>query len=127
VTTTATRQAHPPALVSGHYSRAVPYGLERDPIRCVQAHGNQGTVAEIASRPAGATGRPAGSIAQTLLNDGRAALGITDMLVHLRGTGMHWNPADHLYMAGQVLGRQPLSGLATAPRARAAFRPGRRR
>lgn len=72
-----------------------------------------GTVAEIASRPAGATGRPAGSIAQTLLDDGRAVLGITDMLVHLRGTGMQWNPADHLYMAGQVLGRQGPGGTWT--------------
>ncbi len=54
-----------------------------------QAHGNQGAVAEIAARLAVATGRPAGPIAQTLPNDGRAVLGVTDMLVQSRGTGVH--------------------------------------
>ena len=75
-------------------------------VAAFQAHGNQRAVAEIATRLAVATRRPAGLIAQTLLNDGRAVLGVTDMLVHLRGTGVQWNPADHLCMAGQVLCQQ---------------------
>jgi len=79
-------------------------------VAAFQAHGNHGTVAEIATRLAVATGRPAVLIAQTLLNDRRAVLGITGMLVHLRGTGVQWNPADHLCMAGQVLCRQAPGG-----------------
>ena len=82
-------------------------------VAAFQAHGNQRTVTEIATRLAAATGRPAGMIAQTLLNDGRAVLGVTDTLVHLRGTGVQWNPADHLCMAGQVLCRQVPGGTWT--------------
>ena len=52
-------------------------------------------------------------IAQTLLNDRRAVLGITDMLVHTRGTGVQWNPADHLCVAGQVLCPQAPGGTWT--------------
>ncbi len=78
-------------------------------VAAFQAHGNQKAVAELAARLALATGRPADMIAQALLNDERAVLGITDMLVRLRGTGVQWNPADHLCMAGQVLCR-PASG-----------------
>ena len=35
------------------------------------------------------------------------------MLVHLRGTGVQWNPADHLCMAGQVLCQQVPGGTWT--------------
>src|SRR6266568_4352687 len=42
-----------------------------------------------------------------------AVLGVTDMLVHPRGTGVQWNPADHLCMAGQVLRRQVPGGTWT--------------
>jgi len=52
-------------------------------------------------------------IAETLLNDRRAVLGTTDMLVHPRGTGVQWNPADHLCMAGQVLCRPAPGGTWT--------------
>ncbi len=82
-------------------------------VAAFQAHGNQRAVAEIATRLAIATRRPAGLIAQTLLNDGRAVLGVTDMVVHLRGTGVQWNPADHLCMAGQVLCQQVPGGTWT--------------
>lgn len=51
-------------------------------------------------------GSRAGLIAQALLDDKRAVLGMTDRLVHLRGSGVQWNPADHLCMAGQVLCRE---------------------
>jgi hypothetical protein len=82
-------------------------------VAAFQAHGNHGMATEIAARLAGATGRPAGPIAQTLLNDRRAVLGTTDMLVRLRGNGVQWNPADHLCMAGQVLCRQAFDGTWT--------------
>lgn len=82
-------------------------------VAAFQAHGNHGMATEIAARLASATGRPAGPIAQTLLNDRRAVLGTTDMLVHLRGNGVQWNPADHLCMAGQVLCQPALGGTWT--------------
>jgi len=42
-----------------------------------------------------------------------AVLGVTDMLVHPRGTVVQWNPANHLCMAGQVLRRQVPGGTWT--------------
>ena len=75
-------------------------------VAAFQAHGDQASAAEIAARLAIATGQPAGLIAQTLLDDERAVLGVADRLVHPRGTGVQWNPADHLCMAGQVLCRE---------------------
>ena len=57
-----------------------------------------------------ATGQPTSLIARALLDDRRAVLGITGRLVHLRGTGVQWNPADHLCAAGQLLCRQAPGG-----------------
>jgi len=104
--------SHPRAKTAGADPELVK-ALMDGTVAAFQAHGNQGTVAEIAARLAVATGRPAGLIARTLLNDGRAVLGVTDMLVHLRRTGVQWNPADHLCMAGQVLCRQVPGGTWT--------------
>ncbi len=69
----------------------------------VQAHGNVKAVAELAAQIALATRWPADMIAQALLCNERTVLGITDVLVRLRGTGVLRNPADHLCMARQVL------------------------
>jgi hypothetical protein len=104
--------SHPRAKTAGANPELVK-ALMDGTVAAFQAHGNQGAVAEIATRLAVATGRPAHLIAQTLLNDGRAVLGVTDMLVHLRGTGVQWNPADHLCMAGQVLCQQVPGGTWT--------------
>ena len=72
-------------------------------VAAFQAHGDQASAAVIAARLAIVIGQPAGLIAQALLDDGRAVLGVTDRLVYSRGTSVQWNPADHLCMAGQVL------------------------
>jgi hypothetical protein len=74
-------------------------------VAAFQAHGNRTSAAEIAARLAAATGSPPSLIARTLLDDSRAVLGATDRLVHLRGTGVQWNPADHLCVAAQVVCR----------------------
>jgi hypothetical protein len=74
-------------------------------VAAFQAHGDRLTLTEIAARLAGATGQPASVIAQALLDDRRAVLGRTGRLVHLRGTGVQWNPADHLCVAGELLCR----------------------
>ncbi len=104
--------SHPRAKTVGANPELVK-ALMDGTVAAFQAHGNQGAVAEIAARLAVATGRPAGPIAQTLLNEERAVLGVTDMLVHPRGTGVQWNPADHLCMAGQVLCQQVPGGTWT--------------
>jgi hypothetical protein len=75
-------------------------------VAAFQAHGDQASAAVIAARLAVVIGQPAGLIAQALLNDRRAVLGVTDRLVYSRGTGVQWNPADHLCIAGQVLCRE---------------------
>ena len=77
-------------------------------VAAFQAHGDHAVITQIAARLAIATGQPTGLIAQALLDDKRAVLGMTDRLVHLRGTGVQWNPADHLCMAGQILCRDAL-------------------
>jgi hypothetical protein len=74
-------------------------------VAAFQAHGSRSSAAEIATRLATATGSPASLIAQALLDDTRAVLGVSDRLVHLRGTGVQWNPADHRCVAGQVVCR----------------------
>jgi len=72
-------------------------------VAAFQAHGDRAGAGEIATRVAVGTGWPPGMITQMLTDDRRAVLGITGKLVHLRGAGVQWNPADHLCMAGQVL------------------------
>ena len=75
-------------------------------VAAFQAHGDRASAVEIAARLALTTGQPTGLITQALLDERRAVLGVTDRLVHLRGTGVQWNPADHLCVAGQVVCRQ---------------------
>lgn len=72
-----------------------------------RAHGGRSSADdhEIAAGLAVTTREPIGLIKQALRNDGHAVLG-TDSLVHLRGTGVQWTPADHLCVAGQAVCRQ---------------------
>jgi hypothetical protein len=74
-------------------------------VAAFESHDDFASVDEIAARLARITGQPTGLIKQALLDDGRAALG-SDRLVYLRRTGVQWNPADHLCVAGQVVCRQ---------------------
>lgn len=75
-------------------------------VAALQAHGDQATVSGIAARLAAAARWPAALIAQMLVDEKRAVLGVTGRLVYLRGTGVQWNPADHLCVAGQLLCRE---------------------
>lgn len=59
--------------------------------------------AHAAARVAAGTGEQPGRITQLLADSTRAVLGATGALVHLRGEGVQWNPADHLCVAGQLL------------------------
>jgi hypothetical protein len=68
-----------------------------------QASGDPVSLGEIAARVAAATGEPTSLITQILAGGRRAVLAAAGNLVHLRGAGVQWNPADHLCVAGQVL------------------------
>ena len=96
----------PHSRLSAHQDRErrprIDQGAHRGTVAAFQAHGDGVALTEAAARLAGGTGQPASLIARALLDDRRAVLGMTDRLVHLRGSGVQWNPADHLCMAGQV-------------------------
>ena len=83
-------------------------GLFDGTIAAFQSHSDHATVDEIAIRLARTVGKPVDLITEMLLNCGHSVLG-ADSLVHLRGSGVQWNPADHLLMAAQVVCR-PVSG-----------------
>ena len=72
-------------------------------VAAFQAHGNRLSAVELAARVSAITNQHVDLIVQTLLDDRRAVLGVTDDLLYLRGTGVQWNPSDQLCMAGQVL------------------------
>lgn len=72
-------------------------------VAAFQAHGNRLTAMELAARVSAITNQPIELVAQNLLDNRRAVLGVTDELVHLRGDGVQWNPSDHQCMAGQIL------------------------
>lgn len=59
--------------------------------------------AQAAVRIAAANGEQPGLITHFLADNTRAVLGAAGTLVHLRGEGVQWSPADHLCVAGQLL------------------------
>jgi hypothetical protein len=59
-----------------------------------------------AARIAAFTGEQHGLITRLLFDSTRTVLGTAGTLVHLRGEGVQWNPADHLCVAGQLLIKQ---------------------
>jgi hypothetical protein len=115
---TAAQPAAPAApfavFITLGYPRARSVGADPERVKALidgtvaafQAHGDQASVAGIAARVAISTGQPEGLIAQALLDDDRAVLGAADRLVYPHGTGVQWNPADHLCVAGQMLCRE---------------------
>lgn len=90
-----------PSTKSGGANPELVKALVDGTVAAFQSHSDFASVDEIAARLAPITGQPASRIKQALLDDSRAVLG-ADTLVYLRGTGVQWNPADHLCVAGQV-------------------------
>jgi hypothetical protein len=72
-------------------------------VAAFQAYGNRLSAMELAARVSAITNQPIELIAQNLLDNRRAVLGVTDELIYLRGDGVQWNPSDHQCMAGQIL------------------------
>lgn len=68
-----------------------------------QAHRDRSTVDEVAERLAETLDAPAAEIAARLTSERRAVLGAVPRLLHPRGNGVQWAPADHLLVAGSLL------------------------
>lgn len=75
-------------------------------VAAFQCHRDTSSVDDIGSRLARTTGKPVGLIKPLLLDDSHAVLGAAGRLVYLRGSGVQWNPADHLVVAAQIVCRQ---------------------
>jgi hypothetical protein len=75
-------------------------------VAAFQGSAAAGQIAEAAARIAAATGEQHGLITRLLFDSTRTVLGTAGTLVHLRGEGVQWNPADHLCVAGQLLIKQ---------------------
>jgi hypothetical protein len=75
-------------------------------VAALQASAPASQATEAAARIAAATGEQPGLITRLLSDSTRAVLGTAGPLVHLRGQGVQWNPADHLCVAGQLLIKQ---------------------
>jgi hypothetical protein len=73
----------------------------------LQAHGDRAGAAELAERVARNCGGEAGEVQALLLDRERAVLGTVPRLLHLRGEGVAWAPADDLCLAGQLLLKHP--------------------
>jgi hypothetical protein len=72
-------------------------------VAAFQAHGDRATVEAVATCFGDAMREEPLRIAELLLDQRRAALGVVDHLVRKRGTGVQWNPGDHMCMVGQLL------------------------
>jgi hypothetical protein len=72
-------------------------------VAAFQAHRDRSTVGDIAARIAAALQERPQLIADLLLDQRRAPLGVVERLVHRRGAGVQWNPSDHMCVLGQIL------------------------
>jgi len=77
-------------------------------VAAFQAQRETATVDEAAARLAGGLLEGPRRIAEMLLDERRAVLGVVDRLIHLRGAGVQWNPSDHLCAVGEVLCSEPV-------------------
>lgn len=76
-------------------------------VSAYQSHIDASTVGEVAARLATTIPASPSEIAVLLLDDRWAVLGAVPRLVHLRGSGVQWNPADDFCDAGELLAVDP--------------------
>jgi hypothetical protein len=82
------------ALVKGVFDGAV---------AAFQAHTDRSSVAELAARVAHHLSAAPEEVEALLLNQDKAVLGLARRLLHVRGAGVQWAPADDLCVAGELL------------------------
>lgn len=76
-------------------------------VAALQAQHEGAAIDEAAARVGGVLLEEPRRIAEMLLDERRAVLGVVNRLVHLRGLGVQWNPGDHLCVVGEVLCAEP--------------------
>jgi hypothetical protein len=72
-----------------------------------QAHTDRINVSELSKRVSRNVPAPPEEIEALLVNENKAVLGAVPRLLHLRGDGAQWAPADDLCVAGELLSEQP--------------------
>ena len=105
-------QLRPPRGISPLWGKLVK-GVFDGLICAFQAHTDTKDLTQIVDRLASQLQTDAEVIKGYLLDEritdqSRAVLGDVARLVFLRGSGVQWNPSDHLCMAGELLTAQPI-------------------
>ena len=68
-----------------------------------QSHTDTTTTRELANRLSRNVSAPVAEIEQLLLNDDKAVVGSLPRLLHIRGDGVIWSPADDCCVAGELV------------------------
>ncbi len=77
-------------------------------VAAFQAHADAASVAEVSARVAKTVSASPQEVEALLLDQAQAVLGVTDRLLHERGTGVQWTPADDQCAAGELLAEEPV-------------------
>jgi hypothetical protein len=77
-------------------------------ISAFQAHTDTVVLPAVIKRIATVLPADSVEIEEHLLDQRRAVLGFVPRLVHPRGKGVQWTPADHLCVAGELLAAEPV-------------------
>ena len=76
-------------------------------VSAFQAHGNTSGAAELAALVSRTLQTDLADIQTLLVGQRQAALGTQPRLLHRRGDGVQWSPADDLCVAGELLAEAP--------------------
>jgi hypothetical protein len=112
--TVASRCREPNSPFAVHVSLRVPRGVRAvlgqlvkgtfDGVVCVfQGHTDRSTVPDLVTRLSKNVAAPEPEIERLLMNHEKAVLGSVPRLLHARGEGVIWAPADDLCVAGELL------------------------
>jgi hypothetical protein len=77
-------------------------------ICALQAHTDKAVLPDVTARLAAGLPADPEEIEEHLLDRRRAALGVVPRLVYPYGAGVKWDPVDHLCVAGELLGAEPV-------------------
>lgn len=77
-------------------------------VAAFQAHEDAASVGEVSARVAKTVSASPQQVEALLLDQGQAVLGVTDRLLHERGAGVQWTPADDLCVGGELLAEEPV-------------------
>ena len=75
-----------------------------------QAHTDTAVLPQVVARLATVLPADPVEIEELLLDQRRAVLGVVPRLLYPYRTGVKWDPADHLCVAGELLAAEPVDG-----------------